>query len=1045
MADGIDAEALLAEASWLKRLAVTLAGDGDDADDLLQESWITAWRRNPDTTQPLRPWLAKVLRDHARMRRRADSRRAQREADVGGTSTSTAVAPDELLDQVRLHRLLVDLVLELEEPFRSTVLARFVEGQTSASIARHLDVPESTVRWRLREALARLRKRLDEANGNSRTWAPAVLAFSWKGAAVAKATNKIVLLIALIALLLGGFALLLRYVDRNNDRPTGGVAAVGSGGADHPVSRWKADALATLRESHEPPGWFAQEGVVPRRLAGIVLVDGAPANGVLVRLEDEASRVGLLLPPEMRTAADGRFDFGIQRATRYDVGAYLPGRVATVRHIDLRDPRVDTEHVVVILEPCVVGLYGRVVDASGGPIVHAQLLAQGVIGTDSDANGSFDICLNGLGNSPEDRRLVVRATGYGAVELVAPLVGRVRHDFMLSPEASVGGRVVTAQGDPVAMAVVRVTWDEAAPRPGSEQPAVGQTVSDANGRFELGGLAPARLRIQAIAHRAASDPSTIDVRAGESKDIQLTVGERGLVRGRVLSGGQPVSGVSVFNRAELPTYKARSQVTSRINEAVSQGDGTFVLDGLPLGTLALGTSPHKLRSPASVHVTPGEQSIELEVEQLGSIVGTVRHKGTAIPNTLVGAKGTVWTNTRSVETDARGRFVFDDLEPDEYLLWAHSPAAGAFVILDERIRVELGTRSEMDLELRFGSSIAGSVVDSNGAPVAGAFVTFDWREGDDLSKCTTNAVGYFRCTSMTGGGAYRVRVTSTEASTNPYDFVGTPPEPVYLRDGDTHVGDLRIAVDARTLRITGTVVDSAGLPVADTRVLVDAPDNVWASVPTSVTNFRGEFELRDLGPGKYGLQVFGSDGSKTSFSGIAAGSAGVRLVLEAVACDDSVDTELGRVLQQAPSTIANRPTERIVWDDSIELIGWEVPPLIRVDEEFPLVLMFRVIRPIDRAWKVFVHFDNLKYRVLGDHEPLGGRCPTSTWKPGDVIIDRTTVRFRSGVGSGQYDVWIGFFSGLAPNFKHLPLSHAPEPRHAHHRLKLTSVAFENEP
>ena len=38
MAVGLDPEALLAEAAWLKRLAVTLAGNSDDADDLVQES-----------------------------------------------------------------------------------------------------------------------------------------------------------------------------------------------------------------------------------------------------------------------------------------------------------------------------------------------------------------------------------------------------------------------------------------------------------------------------------------------------------------------------------------------------------------------------------------------------------------------------------------------------------------------------------------------------------------------------------------------------------------------------------------------------------------------------------------------------------------------------------------------------------------------------------------------------------------------------------------------------------------------------------------------
>ncbi len=1041
MADGMTPEALLSEAGWLKRLAVTLAGDGDDADDLVQESWITAWRRNPDTSKPLRPWLAKVLRDHSLMRRRTESRRARREAAV--PETSEAVAPDELLDQVRLHRLLVDLVLELDEPYRSTVLARFVEGQTSASIAKRFDVPESTVRWRLREALARLRAGLDDANGERTTWAPAVLAFAGKGVTVAKATTKMMLLIALIVLLLGGSLLLLM------SRGSGDPATNGSAGADRPAQRphdvphWKSDAFAELRTHQRPPGWFAQEGVTPRRISGTVLVDGAPASGALVRLDDEASYVGLVAPRETRTAADGRFDFGVQPATRYDVGAYVPGRVATVRQMDLRDPRLNSEHVVVVLEPCVAGLYGNVVDASGGPIVKAQLLANGVIGTESDAKGWFDICLNAQDHRPEDRRLVVRASGYGTVELIAPVVGRVRHDFMLSPDATISGHVVNAKGEPVAMTNVRVNWDEAAPRPGSEQPAVGHAVSDANGRFEIAGLAPGRLRIQALARGAASTPSTIDVRAGGTQEIQLTMSERGLLRGRVLSGGRPVAGVSVFDRAELPTYQTRRQITSSITEAVSQEDGTFVLDGLPLGTLTLGTSPYRLRSPTKIQVLPGEQSVDLDVEQLGSLAGTVRRFGKPIPHTLVRASGAkIWTNARSTETDENGRFVFDDLEADDYRLWAHSPAAGAFGYLDKRIRVELGARSEMDLDLRYGAHIAGIVVDADGAPVAGAFVHFDWREGDDLSRCTTDAAGRFRCTGMAGGGAYVVRVAGSEASTKPYPFVGAPPGPIFLRDGDAHVDDLRLSVDARTLRIKGTVVDRNGQPVADARVFVSAPENVWASVPTSVTNLRGEFELRDVDPGSHALQVFGEDGGKTLVDGIAAGSTGVRLVLDAATCDASIDKQLGRVQREAPGSIANRPSTRVAWDERIELLGWEVPPRIRAGEKFELVLFYKVLKPIDRSWKIFIHMEGSKRRINADHEPLGGRCPTSTWKPGDVIIDRTILRVDPSYEIGKYNIRIGFFGGWDPSWKNLALSDAPEPRDEHQRLTLTSVTVE---
>jgi DNA-directed RNA polymerase specialized sigma24 family protein len=76
------AEQMLQDGVWLKRLATTLANDNDAADDLVQESWIAVWRRQPDASRPLRPWLAKVVRDLAGMQRRSDRRRAAREAIV---------------------------------------------------------------------------------------------------------------------------------------------------------------------------------------------------------------------------------------------------------------------------------------------------------------------------------------------------------------------------------------------------------------------------------------------------------------------------------------------------------------------------------------------------------------------------------------------------------------------------------------------------------------------------------------------------------------------------------------------------------------------------------------------------------------------------------------------------------------------------------------------------------------------------------------------------------------------------------------------------
>jgi hypothetical protein len=61
----------------------------------------------------------------------------------------------------QLQRLAVELVLSLEEPLRSTVLLRYVEGRSAADIARAQRIPAATVRSRARDGLQRVRAELD--------------------------------------------------------------------------------------------------------------------------------------------------------------------------------------------------------------------------------------------------------------------------------------------------------------------------------------------------------------------------------------------------------------------------------------------------------------------------------------------------------------------------------------------------------------------------------------------------------------------------------------------------------------------------------------------------------------------------------------------------------------------------------------------------------------------------------------------------------------------------------------------------------------------
>ena len=250
MGDVPTTEHLLEDLVWLNRLATTLAQDRDDADDLVQEARIAAWRRQPDATRPMRAWLTKVVRDLAGMKHRSDRRRAARHAIAD--DAQAPAAPDQLLEQMRLHKLLVDLVLELDEPYRSTILARFVEGRTAAAIAKSLGIPAGTVRKRLHEALSRLRAGLDTNAGERTRWAPAVLAFAKGGMHVAKPTKLVLVLLAALALCVAIVLTIVVPARGGNEGTTASTpsaeSVVSSGGAPaHPsVTPSATDARTPL-------------------------------------------------------------------------------------------------------------------------------------------------------------------------------------------------------------------------------------------------------------------------------------------------------------------------------------------------------------------------------------------------------------------------------------------------------------------------------------------------------------------------------------------------------------------------------------------------------------------------------------------------------------------------------------------------------------------------------------------------------------------------------------------------------------------------------
>lgn len=183
----IDTERLLGQTAWLRALAMSLLGDEQLADDVVQDTWVAALARPPRdvcSDAGLRGWLARVARNAAHMRVRTDRRRLQRERSVA--RIEGVPGADAAFERLATQRVLFDAVLALELEDREVVVLRYFDGLPPRDIAKRLGTSSAAVRTRLSRALGRLRARLHRDFGGdaSATSALSILVFGVPGRAV---------------------------------------------------------------------------------------------------------------------------------------------------------------------------------------------------------------------------------------------------------------------------------------------------------------------------------------------------------------------------------------------------------------------------------------------------------------------------------------------------------------------------------------------------------------------------------------------------------------------------------------------------------------------------------------------------------------------------------------------------------------------------------------------------------------------------------------------------------------------------------------------
>ncbi|WP_242611260.1 RNA polymerase sigma factor [Blastococcus saxobsidens] len=147
-------------------MAVRAFGPGPDAEDVTQQTFISAWtgraRYRPDQG-PLPAWLTGVCRHKiADTWAKRDRQRREAEAAVSEAEAAPSRGSSPGVDTAVADRMLVlDELERLGQPQRGIIELAFFADLTHAQIAERTGIPLGTVKSHIRRTLERLRTRLE--------------------------------------------------------------------------------------------------------------------------------------------------------------------------------------------------------------------------------------------------------------------------------------------------------------------------------------------------------------------------------------------------------------------------------------------------------------------------------------------------------------------------------------------------------------------------------------------------------------------------------------------------------------------------------------------------------------------------------------------------------------------------------------------------------------------------------------------------------------------------------------------------------------------
>jgi len=244
-------------------------------------------------------------------------------------------------------------------------------------------------------------------------------------------------------------------------------------------------------------------------------------------------------------------------------------------------------------------------------------------------------------------------------------------------------------------------------------------------------------------------------------------------------------------------------------KAVTAGDGSFVLEGVPPGDRVLGVR-HPEFVPTSVPVTVGEQNVTkvtIRLDQGGSIVGRVTENGVASPgSSIILTKGDGRFGDPHTRTDTQGFYELRGLGKGTWALSALlRGSSGTGPLQSTTVQVEEGRVVEHNFDFKTGNSVLEGYITENGEPISGidavVFVFLAAPNESSGGRVTPDANGFYRIEGLPAGSchvAVVVRFSIAQGGTWSVGGMRTVASgSAEIEDGETTRLDIEIGDSAR--------------------------------------------------------------------------------------------------------------------------------------------------------------------------------------------------------------------------------------------------------